>query len=153
MRNYERTAALVKRVDVTISSAQLLALNATPRSLVAAPGSGLYLVFDGAIIHKPAGTAYGGIAGGEDLSIKYTDASGLEVGVCEATGFLDQATAQVRYVYPSLATATGGAGINTAITPVANAALVLHLLTGEIITGTSPLYVRAYYKVITLPSA
>ena len=135
-------------VDVTITTAQLLALNATPRTIVAAPGANKALIFKGAVIHKPAGTAYAGIAAGEDLSIKYTNSSGLEVGVCETTGFLDQATAQTRFCAPSLATATGGAGINTSITPVANAALVLMLLTGEIITGTSALILRVYYRVV-----
>lgn len=130
-------------VDVTITSAQLLALFATPQTLVAAPGAGLALVFNGAVIHKPAGTAYAGVAAGEDLSIKYTDASGAEVAQCEATGFLDQATAQTRFVRPQ--TAASG---NSAITPVANAPLVLHMLAGEITTGTSDLNIRVYYRVV-----
>lgn len=128
---------------VIVSSAVLLALNATPAELVAAPGSGLGLVFEGAVIHKPAGTAYGGIAAGEDLSIKYTDGSGLAVGGCEATGFLDQATAQTRFVRP-----TGAASGVSDISAVANAALVLHMLTGEITTGDSPLRIRIAYRVV-----
>lgn len=130
-------------VDITITSAQLLALNATPQQVVAAPGVNKAIVFEGAVLYKPAGTAYGGIAAGEDLSIKYTNAAGAEVGQCEATGFLDQATAQVRY-----ARAETAASGNSAITPVANAALVLHMLTGEITTGDSPLKLRVYYTVV-----
>lgn len=134
-------------VDVTITSAQLLALNATPQQVVAAPGANKAIIFEGAVIHKPAGTAYAAVAAGEDLSFKYTDASGAEVGVCETTGFVDQATAQTRYVRP---TAVGGgvAATATQFTPVANAALVLHLLVGEITTGTSPLRLRVFYRVV-----
>lgn len=129
--------------DVLVSSAELLALNATPKQLVPAPGANRALIFMGATIHKPSGTAYAGIAAGEDLSVKYTDGSGAEQGQCETTGFLDQATAQTRYVKPHHA-----ASLASQITPVANAALVLHMLVGEIITGDSPLHVRVEYKVV-----
>lgn len=127
---------------VTITSAQLLALNATPQTVVAAPGAGKILVFERALIHKPAGTAYAGIGAGEDLSFKYTDASGTELARVANTGFLDQATAQERHA-PGYRPASGLGGF----TPTANAAIVLHLLVGEITTGDSPLYVQVYYRV------
>jgi hypothetical protein len=133
-------------VDVLVSSAELLALNATPKTLVAAPGSGLVLLFERAYFHKPAGTQYGNIAAGDDLAIKYTDASGLEVSQIEATNFLDQATAQVRWARPHAA-ASG----NNAVTPVANSPLVLHMLNGEVTDGTTVLNVRVFYRV--MPSA
>ena len=137
------TPRTVFELDVLVSSAELLALNATPKQLVPAPGANRALVFEGAVIVKPAGTAYGGIAAGEDLSIKYTDGSGAEVAQCEATNFLDQATAQTRQVRPH----TAASSVSDK-TPTANAALVLHMLTGEIITGDSPLHVRVYFRVI-----
>lgn len=129
--------------DVVVSSAELLALNATPKTIVPAPGASLALVFEGAWIVKPAGTAYGGVAAGEDLSVKYTNGAGAEVGQCEVTGFLDQATIQGRYMRAH--TAASGVADKT---PVANAALVLHMLTGEITTGDSPLHVRVFYRVV-----
>ncbi len=79
---YQRQA----QAEVKVTSAQVLALNATPITLVAAPGADYAAIFEGAIIYKPAGTAYAGIAGGEDLSVKYTDGSGLAVGQAEADG-------------------------------------------------------------------
>jgi hypothetical protein len=135
-----------RHVDKTISTAQVLALNATPIALVAAPGAGFALVFEGAVIHKPAGTAYGGVAAGEDLGIKYTDGSGLEVAACEMTGFADQATAQTRFIRPR--TGALAAGTVSDLVVVANAALVAHMLVGEIITGTSAFIVRVFYRVI-----
>lgn len=133
----------IRQVDVTVTSAQLLALFATPITLVAAPGANFALILDSAVLHKPAGTAYGGIAAGEDLSIKYTNAAGAAVGGCEATGFLDQTTAQTRF----LRGYNAASGVSD-ITPVANAPLVLHMLTGEITTGDSNLLVRVYYRVV-----
>ena len=131
--------------DVLVSSEALLALNATPISLVPAQGTAYALIFEGAQIHKPAGVAYGGIAAGEDLSIRYTDGAGTELGNCETVGFLDQATAQSRYMRAWCA----ASGVSQ-ITPTANAALVLNLLTGEIVTGDSALHVRIFYRIVPI---
>jgi len=139
----EGVRAEEKSVDVTLTAAQVLALNATPITLVAAPGANLALIFDGAVLHKPAGTAYAGVAAGEDLAIKYTDASGLEVGQAEMTGFADQTTVQTRYIRPHTA-----ASAISSITPAANAALVAHMLVGEIITGDSVFRFRVFYRIV-----
>jgi hypothetical protein len=131
-----------KSADVTITTGQLLALNATPKTLVAAPGAGYALVFEGAVLYMAYNSvAYNGVAAGEDFAFKYTGTSGSTVATVESTGFIDQATNQLRYARPA------GAAINDC-TPVDNAALVLHLLSGEIATGNSPLKVRVYYRVI-----
>lgn len=130
---------------VTVTSAQLLALNATPKTIIAAQGAGLAIVPTRMAIYKPAGTAYAGIAAGEDLVLKYTNGSGAQcTGVIETTGFLDQTTAQTRYVGMPGSTGTTAGDV----TPVANAAVVLHLLSGEITTGDSPIYVRVWHDII-----
>lgn len=129
----------------TITSTQLLALNATAQSVVPALGAGLACVPYRVAIYKPAGTAYAGVASGEDLVLKYTNASGAQCSsVIETTGFLDQTTAQTRVAgFPGSTTTTAGD-----VTPVANSAVVLSLLSGEITTGDSPLYVRVWFDVI-----
>lgn len=136
----------IRQADITITSAELLALNATPISLIAAPGADKAIWFMGAVLTKAAGTAYAGIAAGEDLAFCYTNAAGLDVGVCETTGFLDQATAQARVVNPQTGALAGGTVSD--FVPVANAALVLALLTGEITTGDSDLKVRVFYRIV-----
>lgn len=128
-----------------ITSAQVLALFATPQSVVPAPGAGLAIVPSLVAIHKPAGTAYAGIATGEDLVLKYTNASGAQISsVIETTGFLDQTTAQTRVARFPVSTGATAGDVN----PVANAAVVLHLLVGEITTGDSALHVRVWYDII-----
>jgi hypothetical protein len=121
---------------VTLTTAQILALNATPITVLAAPGTGLTTVVKGVYAYKPAGTAYAGIAAGEDLTLKYTNASGAIAAQIETTGFLDSASAL-------MATAALPGGLATT-----NAALVASMLTGEIITGDSDVILWITYDVI-----
>ena len=130
---------------VTITSAELLALFATPQEVIPALGAGKAAVPTMVVVHKPAGTAYDGIAAGEDLVFKYTNAAGAQcTSVVETTGFLDQATAQTR-----VAGFIGSTGATAGdVAPVADAAVVAHLLTAEIATGTSNLYVKIHFEII-----
>jgi len=123
---------------VVVTSAEILALNATPVTLIPAQGTDTVVEFVSAVFHKPAGTAYADIAGGDDFAIKYTNGSGAQVNTSlEATGFMDQTTAQTRITRP----------IVTEYTPVENAALVLQMLNSEITTGDSPLVVTVHFRV------
>lgn len=132
-------ASVQQSVDVTVSSAEILALNATPKTIVAAPGAGLAIIPIGAVLFLDYNSAaYAGIAAGEDLAFKYTNAAGTQIFTVEATGFLDATADAVRYADAGL----------TLLTPTANAAVVLHMLTGEIITGNSPLIIRFFYRVV-----
>lgn len=132
-------------VTVTVTSAQLLALNATPQTILSARGAGMAIIPKRVAIRHAAGTAYAGIAAGEDLVLKYTDGSGAQCSsVIETTGFLDQTTAQIRVANGPASTGTTAGDV----TPVANAAVVLALLSGEITTGDFDLIVKMWYDVI-----
>lgn len=138
-------AHLAAFFDTRITAAELLALNATPITVVAAPGTGQALLFDHAIIdYDFVSAACTGVAAGEDLVFKYTGSAGEEVSShVETTGMIDQANDELRAV-----NGVGGDGAVSDTTPVANAVLVLHLLVGEVATCDSPLDVRVYYSVI-----
>ncbi len=110
---------VIQVVEVAITNAQLKALRASPKTLVAAPGAGYYLEFVGATLFLDYGT--NGLTESDDnLVIRYTDGSGVAVSdVIEMTGFIDQ-TAD---------TATRAVPIKDAIvakTGCDNKALVLH---------------------------
>lgn len=133
--------------DTLITTAQVLALNATPIEVVAAPGAGIYNEFVGAVLLLDYNSAaYAGVAAGEDLVFKYTDASGAEISAhIETTGFIDQTNDEVYFV--GAKSAQGAVG---GVLGVANAAIVLHLLTSEVITGDSPIKIRTIYRQISL---
>ena len=126
---------------IQITTAELKALNATPKTLVAAPGAGKANILEACqafLDYESA--AYADIAAGDDININYTDDSGDTVATIECTGFLDQTNDEYRWAKPVI----------TNVTPVANAALVAHMATGEVTTGDSPLYLKVWYRQITL---
>jgi hypothetical protein len=132
-----------KTVEVT--SAQVLTLNATPVTIIPAAGAGQIILPRFVAIRHNGGTAYAGIDAGENLVLKYTNASGSQCStVIASAGFLDQTTAQIR-----MANGTADSGATAGgMTPVANSPIVLHLLTGEITTGNFPLRVKVWYDII-----
>lgn len=129
-------ASPVISVETVITSAELLALHNTPQTVIPNPGPSRMVVIDGVLAYKPAGTAYGGIASSEDLDFRYINASGALIAQVETTGFLDQAGVELRW-------ATGPTGT---IEP--RRGVVVVSLSGAITTGTSPLHLRCYYRVL-----
>lgn len=134
---------LHRSVCVFVTSAQLLALFTTPITIVPAPGAGRFTMVRKWMAYKPAGTAYAGIALTEDLVLKYTNAAGAQVASpIEATGFLDQATAQTAW-----ASTKGSADNATPASALAaaNAAVVAHMLVGDITTGDTGVFIKVWY--------
>lgn len=132
----------IATADVIIATAELLALNAVPKELVAAPGAGKAVILVDLQAMLDFNTvAYDGIAAGEDLEVRYTNGAGQLVATIETDPFLAAVADAYRHIYPAAA---------AAITPVANAALVMRLASGEIATGNSPLKLRVRYRTIDL---
>lgn len=123
-------------VDVKLTSAQLDTLNATPVSLIAAPGAGKVIIVDkvvGFLDYNSA--AYAGSS--EVLSIRYTNGSGATICSFQEAGFLE-ATADT-YEVPAIID----------VLPVANAAIVA-AANADLTSGNSPIYLRLYYTVLDL---
>jgi hypothetical protein len=134
--------SLIAVKDTTISSAELLALNATAKELIPAPGANKAIIVLGAMAFLDYNSAaYDGIASGEDIVLAYTNVSGTALAKFEATGFLSATADAVRYATPTQSA-------DTNLTPTANAPLVAALLVGEVATGNSPLKIRVWYRII-----
>lgn len=126
--------------EVEISSAEILDLFTTPKTLVAAPGAGkvlefisLLLVYDWETVAYTIGTA-------TDLQVKYTDATGAAVSITEAVaGFLDKEADDLRSLDK----------VGTIVTPVVNAPLVLTLAGANVTLGDSPIHAKVAYRVHT----
>jgi hypothetical protein len=130
---------------VEISAAELSALYTTPKEIIAAPAfDGLAIIVDEAIMVTVApeeGEVGHAVAEGEDLVLRYEDANGGIAATCEATGFIDQTTAQTRLF--------GSPG--TAVTPLAKKAIVLHLTAGNPdANGTMSAKIKVRYHLASL---
>lgn len=133
----EITESLVQYATVEISSAEILALFTTPKTLVAAPGAGNLLEFISLLLAYDYGTVVYTIGTATDLQVKYTDASGAAVSTTQAvTGMIDQATDQLRAIDK----------VGTTVTPVVNAALVLTLAVANPTLGDGTIHAKVAYR-------
>ncbi len=124
----------------TFTAAQIQTANGTPLELVAAPGTGFVLIVSRVVISKAAGTAFTGVAGGEDFTVVYSGGSDTLVTNIETTGFLDQTTAEIRVGHgPIDPTGTHD------LTALLDTAVDLELLSGNITAGDEVI-VDTYYE-------
>lgn len=83
-------AGFLQWEDVSLTSAQIKALATTPITLVAAPAAGNTILFLGAMLKLAYGGSNAFTEAGDNLGIKYTDASDVQVcTTIECTGFID----------------------------------------------------------------
>jgi hypothetical protein len=119
--------------EVTIATADVKTLNASPVYPLIAPGSGKYiLVEEVECFMEYNSTAY--VVGATyDLSVEYETAG--QILQFETTGFLDQTSNQTRVKKN-----------NSSVVGV-NERLVIKILNGELTTGDSDLKAKIHYKV------
>ena len=142
--NSEITGAMVQIGLITVSSAELLALRATPKTIVPAKGATTIIDFLSATLFLDYNSA-AYVESSADIVARFTDDSGAIVSTTlDATGLLNETSDQHRTLKP----------IATDLTPVVNSPIVLHNAgAGEWTTGDSPLYVFVRYRVIDLSLA
>lgn len=133
--------------EVTLTSTEVKALATTPIELVAAPAAGSVVQFQGATLKLNYGGTNAFTESGDNLGIKYTDASGVQVCTAiECTGFIDQTADTYTNAVPS-------ADAIVAATGAEAQALVLDNL-GSNFAGNAAddntLTVRCYYTVQAL---
>lgn len=127
----------IQTAVVPLNSAQILALNATPVSLIASPGSGKCIFVDN-ISFKMVTTATT-YANGGALEFRYTNASGTKVTADIASAVITAAAAT---------SFTNVRGIEASLTGTAAAAITVSNATAPFITGTGAgVFVIDYHVV------
>lgn len=132
--------------SVALTNAEVLALRATPKTLVPAPPVGYAIEFLGATLALDyGGTQYTESA--DNLAIRYTDGSGaIASQAIEMTGFIDQAADTFTNALPKIDTIVAKTGIDAR-------ALVLHNTgDGEFGGGNAAtvLRVNVRYRLVAL---
>jgi hypothetical protein len=131
------------QVGITITAAQIIALNTTPITLVAAPGAGLALVLEGIVLEvNRTATAF---TGGGAVGPVYAGATGtfLTANQVAAADVTTGGAGQVnRFLTP--ASPAGGLAIS------ANTAIQLFAATANFAAGTGTIKAFVTYSVVTL---
>lgn len=127
---------------ITLSTAQVNALQATPITIVAAQGANTWIELVTAIITYDYAIAAFTVAAGEDLVIEYGDGTDVTASI-ETTGFLDQTDDEIRY-YPFVLAA--GADPEATINQVLR---IKNTGAGEIADGGGEVDIRVVYRVYT----
>ena len=139
----DTSVSSIQETTVTVSSAELLALFTTPKTLISSPGAGSYIsVISFDMYYTYVSAAYANT--GNNLNVKYDNASGYTLTPnLFAGGFLDQ-TNDVVYQSPFL-----GSVYQQASTNILNKPLVLTYANSNLTTGGGNLKIFITYKIIT----
>lgn len=128
-----------REVTVRIPSAAVLTMNATPVSLVPAPGAGKAILVDSVRVGLVYGSAAYTCQAGEDLQFRYTNGSGDLV-----VATIDDA------VFNGVTAIKGVIRRGSDAVLAANAPVVAFIATGEWADGDSDLVVVVQYQVVNI---
>lgn len=128
--------AVMDSVKVTLTSAQILALNTTPVTLIPAQGANTYIE----VLAVVAKLDFNSVAytGANAASLTYTNAGGAAATGTIASSFLDSASSAATKLVP------------VAVTPVANAPIVISVATANPAAGNSTITFDLFYRVVTI---
>jgi hypothetical protein len=125
-------------VQVALSSANILAMNGAPVTLIPAPGAGKIIIVEDILLKMvTTATQY---ANGGAVEFRYTNGSGAKVSADIAATVIT-ATAGPSY--------TKVLGIEASLTPVANAPIVITNATAAFTTGTGTGVLTIKFRVVT----
>lgn len=125
---------------VTLTAAEVKALNSTPITLVSAQGAGIAVVVERVTFGSTfVSAAY---TGANALEFRYTDASGSKV-----TADIPSATLN----FASGTKFSTVAGVTTELIPIANSPIVVRVPTANPAAGDSPVAFLVEYRIMTLP--
>lgn len=139
--------AIPQYATVSLTSAQVKALATTQIELVAAPGAGKVVKFMGAQLKLVYGGSNAFTEAGDNLGIKYTDDTGVQVSqTIEMTGFIDQTASTYTSAEPAI-------DAIVAATAAENQALVLDNLNANIAgnaANDNTLEISILYRIVEI---
>lgn len=132
------SADVARTVSVTVPTASVLTLNTTPYTLISAPGAGNIILID----EITCKLVFNSVAytGSNNLEFRYTNGSGAKVTADLASSFLNSSSGTNYATVKSIV---------TALTPVANAAIVVFVPTANPGAGNSDLVFSIKYRIVT----
>lgn len=131
-----RSTSPIRYKTTKITSAELLALNATAKELVAAPGAGRAIEFVSAVLHLDYGSAT--YTGNGTLTVRTATGTSILSGVLPAE-FLHSTADRIGAMAP----------LSTGIGLDINEAIELHEPTGEATVGDSTVTIIVGYRIHT----
>lgn len=126
-----------KYVKFTLTSTQILALNGTPVTVLAAPPATLVNIVDCIYATVPAQTTAYTIGSNTGIDFKYTSSSGVVAANIPTTGFIDGTTGGASY-----------ADASASVIPVAGAVIVAQAKTANVTLGTGAITGRIYFRTV-----
>lgn len=132
----------------TVLTGAILAANAAPVELVAAPGAGKVLIVDELELFLDfASAAYVRNGGNEELVIQYSGGVDIHAFANATDTFLTAGADAHRVITPTI---YNSAVANFDPMSADNESIVLYITNSEVITGDSPIKYRVKYRTVTL---
>ena len=134
-----KVAGKVFENEITVSSAELLALATTAKELVPAPGADKVLEFVSAVIKHNAGAAYVEADAPDEMVIQYSGGQDVSAEI-DVTNFLVTTDDEIRFLVTTLAATVD-------LEALKNTSLVLFNSGTNWTTGTGTVNVRITYRI------
>lgn len=136
-----------KEITGTITTGELLAMNATPQVVIAAPGAGKMVVVDEVELFLDYNSAAYDAAAGEDLVLRCTTTTATVFATWDDADTIIEGSADTRRLYKC-----GETSYPATFDPLTadNESVEFAILSGEWATGDSPLLYRVKYRIIDL---
>lgn len=136
-----------KEVTGTLTSAQLLAMNATPQVVIAAPGAGKAIIVDEVELFLDYNSAAYAADAGEDLVLRCTTTTSTIFAQWDDADTIIEGSADTRRFYKC-----GETTYPATFDPLTadNESVEFAILSGEWASGNSPIKYRIRYREVTL---
>lgn len=138
---------VAKEVTGTLTSAQLLAMNATPQVVISAPGAGKVIIVDEVELFLDYNSAAYAADAGEDLVLRCTTTTSTIFAQWDDADTIIEGSADTRRLYKC-----GETTYPATFDPLTadNESVEFAILVGEWATGNSPIKYRIKYRELTL---